>query len=303
MAAVLLWRAMIDYSLTEGRSTRYGHAADHLMDCAAVDDEISDYGSFASHLSYVDALQHSMSARRPFGTECTKARTGLCCLLRQRIACINLLCAHIGFQACETKRVYACYPVKEKKENYMDKTLFITGASTGIGAATARAAVNSGWRVGLFARSKDKLEALAESLGDKAMALPGDATDLDSQRNAMETFAAETGGIDAAFANAGMGLSAAGTDAGDPEEWEQMIRLNILGVLWTVKAAMPYLKKRKGHLLLTGSAAGRRHISGSVYGASKWFVHGYGGNLSEEMKVFRRALHCGGSGHGGHTLL
>ena len=83
-----------------------------------------------------------------------------------------------------------------------------------------------------------------------------------------------------------MGLSAAGTDAGDPGEWEQMIRLNILGVLWTVKAAMPFLKERKGHLLLTGSAAGRRHISGSVYGASKWFVHGYGGNLSEEMKSF-----------------
>ncbi len=168
----------------------------------------------------------------------------------------------------------------------MDKTLFITGASTGIGAATARAAVQAGWSVGLFARSKDKLEALAESLGDKAIVLPGDATDLDSQQSAMETFATEAGGIDAAFANAGMGLSAAGTDAGDPEEWEQMIRLNILGVLWTVKAAMPYLKERKGHLLLTGSAAGRRHISGSVYGASKWFVHGYGGNLSEEMKCF-----------------
>lgn len=168
----------------------------------------------------------------------------------------------------------------------MEKTLFITGASSGIGAATARAAVSAGWRVGLFARSQDKLDALAESLGGKATALPGDATDLDSQRSAMETFANETGGIDAAFANAGMGLSAAGTDAGDPGEWEQMIRLNILGVLWTVKAAMPFLKERKGHLLLTGSAAGRRHISGSVYGASKWFVHGYGGNLSEEMKSF-----------------
>ncbi|MFC6637699.1 SDR family NAD(P)-dependent oxidoreductase [Sulfitobacter sp. JBTF-M27] len=168
----------------------------------------------------------------------------------------------------------------------MDKTLFITGASSGIGAATARAAVSASWRVGLFARSKDKLDALAKSLGSKATALPGDATDLDSQHSAMKTFANETGGIDAAFANAGMGLSAAGTDAGDPGEWEQMIRLNILGVLWTVKAAMPYLKERKGHLLLTGSAAGRRHISGSVYGASKWFVHGYGGNLSEEMKSF-----------------
>jgi hypothetical protein len=63
LAAVLLWRAMIDYSLTEGRSTRYGHAADHLMDCAAVDGEISDYGAFASHLSYVDAL-HTQHDRK-----------------------------------------------------------------------------------------------------------------------------------------------------------------------------------------------------------------------------------------------
>ncbi len=57
LAAVLLWRAMIDHALTEGRSTRYGHAADHLMDCAAVDDMISDYGSFVPHLSYLDDLQ------------------------------------------------------------------------------------------------------------------------------------------------------------------------------------------------------------------------------------------------------
>ncbi|MGA9432955.1 MAG: DUF6880 family protein, partial [Roseobacter sp.] len=63
LAAVLLWRAMIDYSLNEGRATRYGHAADHLMDCAAVDDEISDYGSFASHLSYLDAL-HAQHERK-----------------------------------------------------------------------------------------------------------------------------------------------------------------------------------------------------------------------------------------------
>ncbi|WP_298971750.1 DUF6880 family protein [uncultured Roseobacter sp.] len=57
LAAVLLWRAMIDHALTEGRSTRYGHAADHLMDCAAVDDMISDYGAFASHLSYLEDLR------------------------------------------------------------------------------------------------------------------------------------------------------------------------------------------------------------------------------------------------------
>jgi NADP-dependent 3-hydroxy acid dehydrogenase YdfG len=165
-------------------------------------------------------------------------------------------------------------------------TLFITGASSGIGAATARAAVAKGWHVGLFARSADKLDALVSELGDAATALPGDVTELESQHAAMARLAEATGGIDAAFANAGTGLSAAGTEAGDPAEWERMIRVNVLGVLWTVKAAMPYLKDSKGHLLLTGSAAGRRHIAGSVYGASKWFVHGYGGNLSEEMRSF-----------------
>lgn len=166
------------------------------------------------------------------------------------------------------------------------KALFITGASSGIGAATARLAVSNGWHVGLFARSRDKLDALAGELGEKAVALPGDVTDLDAQKAAMATFVGKTGGLDAAFANAGMGLSVAGTEKGDPEEWERMIGVNVLGLLWTVMAAMPHLKERAGHLLLTGSAAGRRHISGSVYGASKWFVHGYGGNLSEEMKSF-----------------
>jgi NADP-dependent 3-hydroxy acid dehydrogenase YdfG len=166
------------------------------------------------------------------------------------------------------------------------RTLFITGASSGIGAATARLAVAQGWHVGLFARSEDKLDALAAELGDTAVALPGDVTDLESLKAAIASFVAKTGGLDAAFANAGMGLSAAGTEAGDPEEWERMIGVNVLGVLKTVKAAMPHLKERSGHMLLTGSAAGRRHISGSVYGASKWFVHGYGGNLSEEMKSF-----------------
>ncbi|WP_424982169.1 SDR family oxidoreductase [Maritalea sp. S77] len=167
-----------------------------------------------------------------------------------------------------------------------EKALFITGASSGIGAATARQAIANGWTVGLFARSEDKLNALVDELGDKAIALPGDVTDFESVKAAMDKFADHASGINAVYANAGTGLSAAGTDAGDPDDWERMIKVNVLGVLWTVKAAMPHLKESKGHMLLTGSAAGRRHIAGSVYGASKWFVHGYGGNLSEEMKSF-----------------
>ncbi|SHG80176.1 SDR family oxidoreductase [Marivita hallyeonensis] len=166
----------------------------------------------------------------------------------------------------------------------MSKTLFITGASTGIGAATARAAVERGWNVGLFARSEDKLNELASEFGDSALVLPGDATDFETQKKAISSLKDRFGQVNAAFANAGTGLSAAGTDAGDPDEWHQMITLNIMGLLYTTKAAMPYLKEAKGHLLMTGSAAGRRHIKGSVYGASKWFVHGYGGNIAEEMR-------------------
>lgn len=165
-----------------------------------------------------------------------------------------------------------------------NKTLFITGASSGIGAATARAAVASGWNVGLTARSEDKLSALVSELGGKAMALPGNVTDMDQQVDAMSKLADRFGSVDAAFANAGSGVDNPGAEDGDLDEWQKVVDLNIMGLLKTVKAALPHLKKSKGHMVLTGSAAGRLHLSGSVYGATKWFVHGFGGNLAQEMK-------------------
>ncbi|MBU2357403.1 MAG: SDR family oxidoreductase [Alphaproteobacteria bacterium] len=165
-----------------------------------------------------------------------------------------------------------------------DKTLFITGASSGIGAATARKAVASGWNVGLFARSEDKLRDLVADLGDRALALPGDATSFDDQAAALKTLSETFGTVNAAFANAGRGTSKGGAEKGEVDDWQGMVDLNVMGLLKTVKAALPYLKPNKGHMVMTGSAAGRRHIAGSVYGATKWFVHGYAGNLAEEMK-------------------
>ena len=165
-----------------------------------------------------------------------------------------------------------------------DKTLFITGASSGIGEATARAAIESGWNVGLFARSEDELARIAGDLGDRALALPGDATDFEAQKDALQKLADKFGAVDAAYANAGRGTSQGGAMSGDVEDWQDMVDLNIMGLLKTVKAALPHLKPRKGHMVMTGSAAGRIHLSGSVYGATKWFVHGYAGNLAEEMK-------------------
>jgi len=164
-----------------------------------------------------------------------------------------------------------------------DKVFFITGASTGIGAATAKAAAARGWKVALAARSTDKLEALVEEIGsDKALALACNVTRQEDVAEAVDK-AAEFGPIHAAFANAGTGATAPGCEGGDPDNWRQMIDINVWGLVLTCKAALPHLKQVKGHMLLTGSQAGRTHMPGAVYGATKWFVHGFGQNLHMEM--------------------
>lgn len=168
----------------------------------------------------------------------------------------------------------------------MTKTLLITGASSGIGAATARAAAKAGWKVALCARSAEKLHDLEDEIGADALAVTCDVTRLDDIQAAVDATVDKFGRIDAAFANAGRGISTPGTLDGDPDEWRQIVDLNIMGLLYTTRAVMPELKKRRGTLVLTGSAAGRMHMPGSVYGATKWFVHGYAGNMAEEMRDF-----------------
>ena len=140
----------------------------------------------------------------------------------------------------------------------MAKTLFITGASSGIGAETAREAVKAGWNVGLFARSRNKLRNLADELGEAALPLPGDVTDESDLAGAVADCVSRFGGIDAAFANAGRGLETPGTEKADLDDIRGMIELNITGLLLTARLTLPELRKTKGTLVLTGSAAGRR---------------------------------------------
>ena len=166
----------------------------------------------------------------------------------------------------------------------MAKTLVITGASSGIGAATARKAADAGWNVALLARSADKLEALSGEIGEKALSIPCDVTKREQVIDALHKVATNFGGIDAVFANAGMGVNNPGVENGDPEEWHDMIHVNILAVLYAAHEAIPHLKKTKGHFVATGSKAGRDHMKGSVYSATKWFVHGFTENLAEEMR-------------------
>jgi NADP-dependent 3-hydroxy acid dehydrogenase YdfG len=166
-----------------------------------------------------------------------------------------------------------------------ERVMLITGASTGIGAATARHAVEAGWRVVLAARSEDRLAELARELGDEH-ALPHacDVTEFGDQQALVAAALERFGHVDAAFANAGFG-AARGFLNEDPDQWRQMVLTNVLGVAFTIRAVMPHFKERNaGHFLLTSSVAGRRSLPGSLYSATKWAVTGMGESLRQELR-------------------
>jgi NADP-dependent 3-hydroxy acid dehydrogenase YdfG len=165
-----------------------------------------------------------------------------------------------------------------------ERVFLITGASSGIGAATARHAAQAGYRLVLAARSVDRLQALAGELGgeDRALALKCDVTDW-SDQEAMAAAALERfGRLDVAFANAGFG-AARGFLAETPERWRDMVLTNVLGAAYTIRATLPALKETQGHMLLTGSVAGRRAIPGSLYSSTKWAISGMGESLRQEV--------------------
>lgn len=164
-----------------------------------------------------------------------------------------------------------------------NRVLLITGASTGIGAATARAAVERGWRVALAARSLEKLQELATELGpDHAVAIECDVTDFAQLESAVAKTKETFGQLDAVFANAGFG-AARGFMKESPEHWREMVLTNVLGPALTIRAAMPDIIENKGHFLLTGSIAGTRSLPGSLYSATKFAVHGMAESLRLEL--------------------
>ena len=165
-----------------------------------------------------------------------------------------------------------------------DPVLLITGASSGIGAATARQAAEAGYRLALGARSTDRIEALAEELGgpERAIAVTCDVTEWEQQEAFVQTTLERFGRLDVAFANAGFG-AARGFTAESPEHWRSMVLTNVYGAALTIRATMPALKESRGHLLLTGSVAGRRALPGSLYSATKWAVTAMGESARQEF--------------------
>jgi NADP-dependent 3-hydroxy acid dehydrogenase YdfG len=165
----------------------------------------------------------------------------------------------------------------------MSKNLVITGASTGIGAATARAAVEAGWKVALGARTLDKLEALVEELGtENAIAVQTDVTDFDQVQRLVDETIEQYGSIEGVFANAGFG-AARGFQNETVEHWREMVLTNVLGAALTIRAAMPAIIDSKGQFVLTGSVAGTRALPGSLYSSTKFAVHGMAESLRQEL--------------------
>lgn len=165
-----------------------------------------------------------------------------------------------------------------------ERVLFITGASSGIGAATARAALGAGWSVALSARSAAKLDELAAQLdgGERVLVAPADVTEWDQLEAAVERTRERFGRLDAVFANAGFGARR-GFLKESPEQWRSMVLTNVYGAALTIRATLPAITASRGHVLLTGSVAGRRALPGSLYSSTKFAVGAMAESLRQEL--------------------
>ena len=151
------------------------------------------------------------------------------------------------------------------------KTAVVTGASSGIGEATARLLAQRGCNVALAALRQDRLTDLAADLGEGALAVPTDVTDPAACEALVSRAVDRFGSVDLLVANAGLGLYGSIPD-GDPEDWRRMFEVNVLGVLYTTRAAVRHMLDRgSGDVVIVSSLAGRRvpAADGTVYAATK----------------------------------
>ncbi|MBM3162186.1 MAG: SDR family oxidoreductase [Chlorobi bacterium] len=166
-----------------------------------------------------------------------------------------------------------------------NKVFLITGASSGIGAATAKLAAASGYRVVLAARSMEKLDTLVSELGnERAMAIACDVSEWKAQQVMMERTLERFGRIDAVLANAGFSKGSSFFGGEDrPEEWREMVLVNVFGAAATARLTLPELARTQGHFLLTGSVVGRITSIRNLYSATKWAVTGMAQAIRNEM--------------------
>jgi clavulanate-9-aldehyde reducatase len=163
------------------------------------------------------------------------------------------------------------------------KVAAITGASSGIGEATAVALSGAGAKVALGARRKDRLDSLVERIGDRALAIEADITDEEQARRFVESAHSELGGLDILVNNAGVMLLGPVEDA-DMEDWRRMVSVNLLGLLYCTHTALPLMREGGGgDIVNVSSVAGRNANAGAaVYNLTKFGVTAFSEALRQE---------------------
>lgn len=163
------------------------------------------------------------------------------------------------------------------------RTAVITGASSGIGAATARALHGAGYRVALLARRADRIDSLADELGDGATAIIADVTDRDSLVAAAQRVKDELGGTDVLVNNAGVMLLGPFSPE-RREDYRTMVEANLLGAITTTEVFLDQLRDGGGDLVNISSVAGRiARPTNGVYAATKWGINGWSESLRQEL--------------------
>lgn len=154
------------------------------------------------------------------------------------------------------------------------KTAVVTGASSGIGEATARLLAQNGCNVALAARREDRLDRIVGEIGEKALAVQTDVTDPTACAALVARTVERFGSLDIVVNNAGLGLNGSVVE-GTPEDWKRMFEVNVLGVLYTTRAAVRHMLERgSGDVVFISSLSGRRvpGADGTVYAATKYAI-------------------------------
>ncbi len=179
-------------------------------------------------------------------------------------------------------------------ESLCNKSVLITGGSSGIGRATALRLASHGAQIALASRKRDALElvrAEIEHAGGTALVVPTDVTDAEQVRQAVEATVARFGKLDILVSSAGLSMRAY-FDGSDLEAMERVMRVNFFGALYATHFALPHVKKTKGSLVAISSLTGKRGIpSYAIYGASKFAIQGLFEAIGLELK--HEGVHVG----------
>jgi 3-hydroxy acid dehydrogenase/malonic semialdehyde reductase len=164
-------------------------------------------------------------------------------------------------------------------------TVFVTGASSGFGAAVARRFAADGARVIVSARRADRLAGLVAELGPQVLPLTLDVRDRAGVAAAVAGLPEEFSAVDVLVNNAGLALGLGPAQDADLDDWDQMIDTNCKGLVYCTRAILPgMVARRRGHVINLGSVAGGYpYPGGNVYGASKAFVHQFSLNLRSDL--------------------